>query len=70
VYDGTSDTDNCSSIDHLQFSYNQGIYLFGAAMMYNYVSNPFWSPPTWQHKLTLPFRQTAHQFGVNVLKVY
>jgi mannan endo-1,6-alpha-mannosidase len=37
VYDGTSDTENCSSIDHLQFTYNQGIYLFGAAIMYNYV---------------------------------
>lgn len=37
VYDGTSDTDNCTTIDHLQFTYNQGIYLFGAAMMYNYV---------------------------------
>jgi mannan endo-1,6-alpha-mannosidase len=38
VFDGTSDTDNCSSIDHLQFSYNQGLFLFGAAMMYNHVS--------------------------------
>lgn len=37
VYDGTSDTTNCSTIDHLQFSYNQGIFLFGAAVMYNYV---------------------------------
>ncbi len=37
VYDGTSDTENCSSIDHVQFTYNQGIYLFGAAIMYNYV---------------------------------
>ena len=37
VYDGTSDTENCTSIDHLQFTYNQGIYLFGAAIMYNYV---------------------------------
>ena len=37
VYDGTSDTNNCTVIDKLQFTYNQGIYLFGAAMMYNYV---------------------------------
>jgi mannan endo-1,6-alpha-mannosidase len=35
VYDGSSDLENCSSIDHLQFTYNQGLYLFGAAMMYN-----------------------------------
>ena len=38
VYDGTSDTDNCTSIDHIQFSYNQGIYLFGSAVMYEFVS--------------------------------
>ena len=37
VYDGTSDTTNCSSIDRIQWTYNAGIYLFGAAMMYNYV---------------------------------
>lgn len=38
VYDGSSDTTNCSTIDHLQFSYNQGIYLFGAAMLYNFTN--------------------------------
>ncbi|CCD43285.1 hypothetical protein ACHAPC_007867 [Botrytis cinerea] len=38
VYDGTSDTTNCSSLDHIQWTYNAGIYLFGAAMMYNYTN--------------------------------
>jgi mannan endo-1,6-alpha-mannosidase len=37
VYDGSSDLQNCTSVDHLQFSYNQGIYIFGAAIMYNIV---------------------------------
>lgn len=37
VYDGSSLTENCTSVDHLQFTYNQGIYLLGAAMMYNIV---------------------------------
>ena len=37
VYDGTTDTANCTSVDHIQWSYNAGIYLFGAAVMYNYV---------------------------------
>ena len=41
VYDGTSDTTNCSIIDHIGYTYNQGIYLFGAATMYNHVSTPF-----------------------------
>jgi mannan endo-1,6-alpha-mannosidase len=43
VYDGTSDLQNCTSIDHLQFTYNQGIHLFGAAIMYNIVRSP--KPP-------------------------
>lgn len=37
VYDGTSDTDNCSSIDHVQWTYNSGIYMMGAAMLWSYV---------------------------------
>jgi mannan endo-1,6-alpha-mannosidase len=46
VFDGTSDTENCTSIDRIQFSYNQGIYIFGAAMMYEVVRpSPFLSSP-------------------------
>jgi mannan endo-1,6-alpha-mannosidase len=37
VYDGSSDVENCTTVDKLQFTYNQGLYLFGSAMMYNYV---------------------------------
>jgi mannan endo-1,6-alpha-mannosidase len=37
-FDGTDDTQNCSSINHIQWSYNAGVYLLGAANMYNYVS--------------------------------
>ncbi|KUJ10715.1 mannan endo-1,6-alpha-mannosidase [Mollisia scopiformis] len=48
VYDGTSDTTNCSTIDHLQFTYNQGIYLFGAAVMYNYTN----ASSTWNTRLS------------------
>jgi mannan endo-1,6-alpha-mannosidase len=40
IYDGTDDTQNCSSINHIQWSYNAGVYLLGAANMYNYVSLP------------------------------
>lgn len=38
VYDGTDDTSNCTQLDHLQFSYSLGIYLYGAAVMYNYTN--------------------------------
>lgn len=37
VYDGTSDTSNCSSINHIQWTYNAGLYLHGAANMYKFV---------------------------------
>jgi mannan endo-1,6-alpha-mannosidase len=41
VYDGAGNENgaNCSVIDLLRFSYNQGIYLYGAAVMYNMVSS-------------------------------
>jgi mannan endo-1,6-alpha-mannosidase len=40
VYDGTDSSENCTSINHEQFSYNAGVFLLGAATMYNYVSSP------------------------------
>ena len=38
VYDGTDDKMNCSTVNHVQFSYGVGIYLYGAAVMYNYTN--------------------------------
>lgn len=40
VFDGTDDTINCTRINHLQWTYNAGVYLLGAATMYNYVRAP------------------------------
>jgi len=56
VFDGTSDTTNCTSIDHIQYSYNAGVYLFGAAMMYNHVS-PF---PSFAHFISLTTKISAN----------
>jgi len=39
IYDGIA-TANCSQIDFIQWSYNAGTYIAGAAFMYNYVSRP------------------------------
>lgn len=36
-YDGTDDTINCSETNHLQWTYNSGVFLHGAANMYNFV---------------------------------
>lgn len=35
VYDGTDDTIDCRELNHLQWSYNAGVYLYGAATMWN-----------------------------------
>ncbi|OTB06325.1 glycoside hydrolase family 76 protein [Hypoxylon sp. CI-4A] len=37
VYDGV-DSKNCSDVNHLSFSYSQGIYLYGAAVLYNHTN--------------------------------
>ena len=42
-YDGAHTTLNCTDINKVQWTYNAGVYLLGAANMYNYVRYP--SPP-------------------------
>ena len=41
VFDGTDDNKNCSELNHIQWTYNAGVYLLGAANMYAYVSHPY-----------------------------
>ncbi len=38
IYDGAHIETNCTDINKVQFSYNMGVWLLGAANMYNYVS--------------------------------
>lgn len=40
IYDGAQIENNCTVADKLQWTYNIGTYLMGAANMYNYVSIP------------------------------
>lgn len=37
IYDGAHIGTNCTDINKVQFSYNAGVWLLGAANMYNYV---------------------------------
>jgi mannan endo-1,6-alpha-mannosidase len=37
VFDGTDAKINCSDLNHIQWSYNTGVYMLGAAMMFNKV---------------------------------
>ncbi|KAF2460648.1 glycosyl hydrolase family 76-domain-containing protein [Lineolata rhizophorae] len=48
VYDGSDDTLNCSEINHLQWSYNAGVFLHGAAAMYNLTG----ASSEWEDRLT------------------
>lgn len=45
IFDGAHVETNCTDINRAQFSYNNGVFLLGAAYMYNFVSsrvgNPF-----------------------------
>ncbi|KAI1779715.1 glycoside hydrolase family 76 protein [Hypoxylon cercidicola] len=38
VYDGADSQDNCAEVNKLSFSYGQGIYMYGAAVLYNYTN--------------------------------
>lgn len=41
IYDGAHVGTNCTDINKAQFSYNNGVFLLGAAHMYNYVRISF-----------------------------
>lgn len=45
-YDGSDDKINCTQINHIQWSYNAGVHMSGAAAMWNIVSchSPFSMP--------------------------
>ncbi|KAJ5779934.1 Mannan endo-1-6-alpha-mannosidase DCW1 [Penicillium paradoxum] len=39
IFDGTTETDNCTSHDHNRWTYNAGVWLHGASVMYNWTSS-------------------------------
>ncbi|RDW91055.1 mannan endo-1,6-alpha-mannosidase-1 [Coleophoma crateriformis] len=47
VYDGSDDNLNCTSLNHITWTYSSGIYMYGAAVMYNYTNgSDIWSERT------------------------
>ncbi|KAI9708229.1 MAG: hydrolase 76 protein [Bogoriella megaspora] len=46
VWDGSDDTDNCTSFNHIQWSYNAAVYLLGAAEMWNITGDQKWKDRT------------------------
>ncbi|TVY12753.1 Mannan endo-1,6-alpha-mannosidase DCW1, partial [Lachnellula arida] len=63
VLDGTSDTTNCSTVDQVRYSYNQGIYLFGAAVMYNHTNGS----AIWETRVTGLLNATSIFFKDDVM---
>jgi mannan endo-1,6-alpha-mannosidase len=41
-YDGTDDKQNCSSVNHIQWTYNAGVHMAGAAAMWNVTQSDLW----------------------------
>jgi mannan endo-1,6-alpha-mannosidase len=58
IYDGASASSNCKPINLLQWTYNPGIYIYGAAMMYNYTN----ASSTWETRLTGLIEQADQTF--------
>ncbi|KAI1158761.1 glycoside hydrolase family 76 protein [Nemania serpens] len=42
IYDGAHVGTNCTDINRAQFSYNNGVFILGAAYMYNYTKDAKW----------------------------
>lgn len=42
INDGTSVTNNCSTADHTQWTYNYGTFIVGCAFLYNHTENEIW----------------------------
>jgi len=45
-YDGSDDKINCTELNHIQWSYNAGVYLLGAATMWNLTQSDLWRERT------------------------
>ncbi|KAI5242962.1 mannan endo-1,6-alpha-mannosidase [Aureobasidium subglaciale] len=45
-YDGSDDKINCTELNHIQWSYNAGVHLLGAATMWNVTQDEVWRERT------------------------
>jgi len=61
IYDGAQISDNCTAKDHNTWSYNAGIYMLGAAAMYNFTNGS----AIWEERVKGILNQTTSTFFVN-----
>ncbi len=65
VYDGSDDLLNCSEINHIQYSYNAGVWLLGAASMYNHTNGS----ALWRDRTQKLLDRSIAFFGDPVTKI-
>ncbi|KAK6857367.1 mannan endo-1-6-alpha-mannosidase DCW1-like protein [Apiospora arundinis] len=61
IYDGAHVETNCTDINRAQFSYNNGVFLLGAAHMYNYTNGS----AIWKGRVEGLLNATIHTFFQN-----
>ncbi|KAK8051303.1 hypothetical protein PG993_002688 [Apiospora rasikravindrae] len=59
VLDGADSKDDCQKVNPVSFSYSQGIYLYGAAVLYNHTLGD----ATWGDRTTRLLKATSSYFG-------
>lgn len=45
-YDGSDDSINCTQVNHIQWTYNAGVFMLGAATMWNITGDDVWKTRT------------------------
>ncbi|CAG8941719.1 unnamed protein product [Penicillium salamii] len=66
IFDGVTDVDNCTSHDHNRWSYNAGVWLHGASVMYNYTTEQGSDiSSTWRERTDSLLEATGHFFPKN-----
>jgi hypothetical protein len=46
VYDGTGEQQNCTELDHTQWSYNPAVLIYGTSMLANHTNDAIWKTRT------------------------
>lgn len=63
IFDGSDDTLNCSEFNHIQWSYNAGVFLYGSAVMWNATTDA--AQAKWEERINGLLNSTARIFFQN-----
>lgn len=63
IFDGSDDTLNCSEFNHIQWSYNAGVFLYGAAVMWNNTADA--AQAKWEERINGLLNSTSRIFFQN-----